>query len=116
MVLNAMGISIIMKERIREGFPCKMIKSVLITYLLIMNAAAFILMGTDKKKARHNAWRIPEKTLFFTAVLGGSVGSILGMWFFHHKTKHWYFVIGMPLILALQITACYLFCKMTGIQ
>ena len=89
-----------------------MIKSVLITYLLIMNAAAFILMGTDKKKARHKAWRISEKALFLTAVLGGSVGSILGMWIFHHKTKHWYFVIGMPFILVLQITAFYL---LTGI-
>ncbi|MBQ3373962.1 MAG: DUF1294 domain-containing protein [Oscillospiraceae bacterium] len=88
-----------------------MIKSVLITYLLIINAAAFILMGTDKKKARHKAWRISEKTLFLTAVLGGSVGSILGMWIFHHKTKHWYFVIGMPFILVLQITAFYLFVK-----
>ena len=76
-----------------------------------MNAAAFILMGTDKKKARHKAWRISEKALFLTAVLGGSVGSILGMWIFHHKTKHWYFVIGMPFILVLQITAFYLFVK-----
>lgn len=76
---------------------------VLIVYLLILNITGFVLMGADKKKARTQAWRIPEATLFLVAFLGGSLGSIVGMRYFRHKTKHWYFVWGMPLILILQI-------------
>lgn len=72
-------------------------------YLLIINLAGFLLMGMDKSRARRNRWRIPEKTLFLTAVLGGSIGSIAGMYFFRHKTRHTTFVIGMPCILLLQI-------------
>lgn len=68
-----------------------------------MNLLGFCLMGMDKSKARRGAWRIPEKTLFGAAFFGGSVGSILGMQMFRHKTKHWYFVIGMPAILLLHI-------------
>ncbi len=59
-------------------------------------------MGIDKRRARRHMWRISEKTLFFTALLGGSVGTLAGMYAFRHKTRHWYFVIGMPLILILQ--------------
>lgn len=72
-------------------------------YLVLMNLFSFWLMRTDKARARKGAWRIPEKTLFTAALLGGSVGSILGMQIFRHKTKHWYFVIGMPGILLLHI-------------
>ena len=60
-------------------------------------------MGTDKRRARRDAWRIKERTLFLSALLGGSLGAILGMRAFHHKTKHWYFVWGMPLILFAQV-------------
>ena len=74
-------------------------------YLILANLAAFILMGVDKSRARRHRWRIPERTLFLSAALGGSVGAIAGMWFFRHKTRHWYFVVGMPAILALQIAA-----------
>lgn len=74
-----------------------------ICYLLLINFIAFFLMGIDKSKARHKKWRIPEKTLFLSAILGGSIGSILGMQLFHHKTRHTSFVIGMPCILILQI-------------
>ncbi len=74
-----------------------------ILYLLLVNLFSFSLMGIDKSKARHRKWRIPEKTLFLSALLGGSIGSILGMQLFRHKTKHWYFVIGMPLILVVQL-------------
>lgn len=70
-----------------------------ICYLLIVNIVAFFLMGIDKKKAQTGAWRIPEKTLFLSAILGGSVGAIAGMQLFRHKTRHRSFVIGMPLIL-----------------
>lgn len=72
-------------------------------YLAIVNIVGFILMGTDKSRARRRKWRIPEATLFLVAAIGGSVGSIAGMYTFRHKTKHWYFVIGMPVILFIQV-------------
>ena len=62
----------------------------------------FTVYGVDKAKARRGAWRVPEKTLFLLPLLGGSVGALLGMLVFRHKTKHWYFVVGMPLILVCQ--------------
>lgn len=65
-------------------------------------------MFSDKQKAKHHRWRIPEKTLFLLALLGGSLGTTMGMHCFHHKTRHWYFRIGMPLILLIQIgILCY---------
>lgn len=72
-------------------------------YLVIINLIAFLLMAMDKSRARKHQWRIPEKTLFLSAILGGSIGAIAGMYTFHHKTKHWHFVIGMPAILIVQI-------------
>lgn len=75
----------------------------ILLYLLIINAVSFLLMLVDKRKAQKNLWRIPERTLFTAALFGGSIGSIVGMYLFRHKTKHWYFVIGMPAILAAQI-------------
>ena len=78
-------------------------------YLLIINAAGFLLMRIDKQKARKKRWRIPEATLVATAVLGGSVGALLGMYIWRHKTKHPKFYIGLPVILAAQIAmAVYL--------
>jgi uncharacterized membrane protein YsdA (DUF1294 family) len=72
-------------------------------YLLLVNIVAFSLMGADKRKAKRNERRISEKTLFTWAIIGGSVGSIAGMYFFRHKTKHPTFKIGLPFILLLQI-------------
>ena len=72
-------------------------------YLIIINASSFFLMLVDKQKARHGAWRIPEATLMWTAILGGSIGSLLGMYLFRHKTRHLKFILGIPLILILQI-------------
>ena len=72
-------------------------------YLLLVNLAGFLLMGLDKRRARRGAWRISEKALFLPAVLGGSLGSIVGMRTFRHKTKHWYFVWGVPAILLAQL-------------
>ena len=77
----------------------------ILLYLLIINALGFLLMLVDKLKAKKNLWRIPEKTLFLTALLGGSVGSLLGMYMVRHKTQHLKFTLGMPLILALQVIA-----------
>ena len=74
-------------------------------YLLIINALGFLLMLTDKLLAKANCTRIRERTLFLVAMVGGSVGSLLGMYIFRHKTLHLQFTLGIPLILALQITA-----------
>lgn len=72
-------------------------------YLAVTNLVGFAVMGIDKKKAKKRAFRIPEATLFLIAIIGGSIGSIVGMRVFHHKTRHWYFAYGMPAILVLQI-------------
>lgn len=71
--------------------------------LVVMNLAAFALMGIDKLKAKAGAWRIPEKTLFLVAALFGGLGGTLGMTFFRHKTKHWYFKFGFPALLVIQV-------------
>ncbi|TGC08909.1 DUF1294 domain-containing protein [Methanolobus halotolerans] len=72
-------------------------------YLLLVNILTFSLMGMDKRKAKRNERRIPEKTLFMWAVVGGTIGSIIGMYFFRHKTRHPSFKIGLPFILLVQI-------------
>lgn len=72
------------------------------TYLILINAAGFLLMRSDKQKARKKKWRIPEATLMTVAALGGSVGSLLGMYTFRHKTRHIKFTLGIPLLLAAQ--------------
>ena len=79
-----------------------LIKNFFLIYLIIMNLIGFAIMGLDKFKARRHLWRIPEKTLFAASLLGGSAGTLAGMYFFHHKTRHWYFVVGMPAILIIQ--------------
>lgn len=83
----------------------------LILYFTVANVTAFALMGFDKSRARRRQWRIPERTLFLSAILGGSIGAILGMYTFRHKTKHATFVYGMPAILIAQIilTGCIYF-------
>ncbi len=77
--------------------------TLIIIYLVAINFISFIMMGLDKYKAKKRTWRIPESTLFVLALIGGSVGSIAGMHLFHHKTRHWYFLYGMPAILIIQI-------------
>lgn len=77
----------------------------LVVWLGFLNLAAFAAMGIDKRRAKQDAWRIRERTLFLLALFGGSLGAMAGMWIFHHKTRHWYFVIGMPAILILQLAA-----------
>lgn len=73
-------------------------------WLLAVNLLAFILMGVDKNRAKKDAWRIKETTLFLPVLLGGGLGGIWGMNFFHHKTRHWYFRIGFPTILILEVS------------
>ena len=74
-------------------------------YLILANLVGLVLMGADKSKARRHRWRIPERVLFLSAILGGSLGATVGMWLFRHKTRHWYFVVGMPAILVLPVAA-----------
>lgn len=74
-------------------------------WLAAVNLAAFAAFGTDKSRARRGKWRIPERTLFLLAAVGGSLGAVLGMHLFRHKTRHWYFRFGLPAILILQLAA-----------
>ena len=74
----------------------------LVLYLLLINAVGFILMLVDKYKARKKLWRIPESTLLLVAALGGSIGSLMGMYTVRHKTKHLKFTLGIPAILIAQ--------------
>ncbi len=75
----------------------------LMIYLVIINLIAFLTFGADKRRARRDRRRVRESTLFLLAVLGGSAGALLGMYVFRHKTRHWYFCVGIPAILILQI-------------
>ncbi len=82
------------------------------SYIVAINLAAFIAMGIDKKKAVKNRWRIKESTLFGLVLLGGGIGGMLGMSFFHHKTRHWYFRYGFTAITAIEtVAALYLLAK-----
>lgn len=72
-------------------------------WLVGINLTTFLVYGADKRRAKRGAWRVKEKTLFLLPLLGGSVGAIAGMRVFRHKTKHWYFVWGVPAILAAQV-------------
>ena len=76
-------------------------------YLIIINLIAFIAMYLDKRKARYGKWRIPEQSLFILALIGGSIGAIIGMYTFRHKTKKYRFSIGFPVILILQIVLIF---------
>ena len=81
---------------------------VLIYYFFGINLLTFFVYGIDKWKAKRDKWRVPEATLLMLAALGGSVGALLGMFVFHHKTKHKKFLIGVPLILLAQLALAYL--------
>ena len=83
----------------------KILLSILVIYLIIVNAVGFLLMLSDKQKAKKGAGRIPEATLMGVAAMGGSLGAFAGMRLFRHKTKHPKFFIGIPVILVLQVAA-----------
>lgn len=84
----------------------------ILTYFAVITIVAFALMGVDKHKAKKGAFRISEASLFITALMGGSIGSVAGMLVFHHKTNHWYFQAFMPLITLLQMTGLLLWAIM----
>jgi uncharacterized membrane protein YsdA (DUF1294 family) len=76
-------------------------------YLLLINAFAVFIMYSDKRKARKGYWRVPEEKLFIIALLFGSPGILIGMKLFRHKTRHFKFIFGIPVILILQIILLY---------
>ena len=80
---------------------------ILFYYLAIINALSFLLMLIDKQKAKKNRWRIPENTLLGICLIGGSLGGMIAMNIFRHKTKHLRFSVGIPLMLILHIVALY---------
>ncbi|MDV4152235.1 DUF1294 domain-containing protein [Clostridium sp. AL.422] len=83
--------------------------NILFYYLILINVIAIITIYIDKQKAIKHQWRIKESTLFLISILGGSIGSLIGIYTFRHKTKHLKFTIGIPLILIIQILIlCYL--------
>ncbi len=80
-----------------------MIENIGIAYAIIMNIIGYTLMGVDKKRAIRGAYRISEASLFMVAIFGGALGSTIGMHHFRHKTKHWYFRLGLPFIFLIQL-------------
>lgn len=77
-------------------------------YFLFINAVTFYLFRDDKRRAKKGRWRIPENTLLLFAFIGGSIGALVGMKVFHHKTKHWKFKILVPIFLILNMVALYI--------
>lgn len=87
---------------------------ILLLWAALLSLADFILMGADKRRAGRGAWRVPEKSFFLLALLGGAPGAIAGMWTFRHKTRHWYFKYGLPAILIAQIVLAVLLWRRAG--
>lgn len=81
----------------------------LLYYFILINLVGIIIMAYDKQRAIKRKWRVPEAHLFFIALIFGSLGSIIGMYMFHHKTKHLKFTLGMPFILLIQVIILYQF-------
>ena len=76
-------------------------------WLALMSLVLFVVMGADKRRAKAGSWRVPEKTLFLLALLGGAIGGVIGMRVFRHKTKHWTFAWGFPILALLQLALCF---------
>ena len=83
----------------------------LIIYLIGINVVTFFIYGIDKWKDRRGKWRIPEATLIWLAIAGGSIGALLGMYLFRHKTQHKKFTLGIPAIILVQAVIVYFFLK-----
>ncbi len=84
----------------------------LICYLAVINILAFILYGIDKSNAVHHSRRVPERTLLLLALVGGSIGALIAMYMFHHKTRKKRFSFGVPVMLLLQIAAYIIWMQM----
>ena len=83
-------------------------------WLCVMSVITFFVMGSDKRRAKRGARRVPEARLFLLALLGGGVGGLLGMYVFRHKTRHLQFALGFPLIAAVQVLAALYLLRMVG--
>ena len=83
-------------------------------WLCVMSLVSFLVMGSDKRRAKQGARRVPEARLFLLALLGGGVGGLLGMYVFRHKTRHLQFALGFPLIAAVQVLAALYLLRMVG--
>lgn len=90
-----------------------MLIKIIIVYLIIINLLSFLLYGIDKWKAKADKWRVSEKTLLLTALIGGSAGALIGMQVFRHKTQHWKFRILVPVFLILH-AALLVYCVYRG--
>ena len=84
-----------------------MIWKEIVIYLIVINMLTFCVYGIDKRKAIRKQWRVPERTLLFLAVIGGSIGALAGMQVFRHKTRHLKFKLGVPGILGVQVIILY---------
>lgn len=82
---------------------------IIVAYLIIINTGGFFTMLIDKRKAEKKKWRIPEKNIFFIAAIGGSLGAMIGMYVFRHKTKHWYFKFLFTVFLIAHMLILYYF-------
>lgn len=82
-----------------------MLLTLLITWAAIINITGFSICAADKRKARKGRWRIPEKTIFIIAIIGGSIGTYAALLLFRHKTKHFSFMFGVPFIFVIQVMA-----------
>lgn len=80
-------------------------------FIILMNILGFWVMGSDKKKAKRKQRRVPERNFFLIAVFGGALGVYAGMLFFRHKTKRWYFMVGIPGIFIAEVIISYLLLK-----
>ena len=81
-----------------------------VLYLIMINLYGVYVMWEDKRRAKKKVWRISEKTLFLVALFGGAFGTTYGMYQFRHKTKHWYFKYGMPLLMLIECAVLFYFC------
>ena len=93
-----------------------MLIKICLIYCLLINGIGFAIMGVDKKRAIRGVWRISEASLFLTAFLGGAWGCTLGMHFFRHKTRHWYFRYGLPAIAVLEMATLVWILSLIGID
>jgi uncharacterized membrane protein YsdA (DUF1294 family) len=84
-----------------------LMQNFIIIALLILNIFGFILVSLDKYKAKNKLWRIPERSFFILSILGGGIGVYIGLFLFNHKTRHWYFMVIIPLIILAQIVFIY---------
>lgn len=85
---------------------------IIVCILMVINITSFIVVGVDKHKARRRQWRIAERTFFWLAVFGGCPGIYIGMLVFRHKTRHWYFMYGIPTVFLLQILILFFLKKL----